>query len=91
MSETMPEPTLPWVKPTLHRTPYTITRVVTQPGKFGKKEVLLILNDKEQVSIWGSNYVYLYNVFGANVSNWLNKPITIHKNEAGHRVVEVPA
>jgi len=88
MSEMMPEPTLPWATITTTSTRFTITRVTAQPGKFGKREVLLQLDDKVQVSIWGANYLYLYNTFSADPDLWKGKRISIWKNDLGHRVVE---
>ena len=88
MSETMPAPTLPWANITAKPTAYIISAVNAQPGKFGKKEYILELDYKTQVSIWGSNYLYLYNSFGNQTSDWIGKEITLHKDgQTGYRVV----
>jgi len=58
----------------------TITRVRGEKGKYGT-DYIVTINSQEagevDMTMWGSNYNYLYNTHGHNPKNWEGKPISI--------------
>ena len=87
MLEAMPEPSIPWAKITETPQKFTISDTTAQPGKFGKVDVILILQDCK-LSVWGHNYTYLYNTFGPHPKDWVGKDVMIWKMPDGKRWVE---
>jgi len=59
----------------------TITGVRTEKGKYGTDYIVQIKpqdsNDTVEMTVWGSNYHYLYNTHGNNAEMWIGKPISI--------------
>jgi len=88
MSESMPEPLLMWAKVTEKPQTYKITRVYAQPGKMGRPDHLIDLDNEYRITVWGRNYQYLFNTFGRNSNDWIGKRITIWKNAEGHREIQ---
>lgn len=92
--EDMPTPEIPWVKVTEQPTTYEIQDVTFVTGKYGKRDTVLNLRHKSslmnyRLTVWGGNYNYLYNTFGANAANWVGKDIQV-KLEGKNRVVSLP-
>lgn len=58
-----------------------ITGVRTEKGKYGTDYILQIQplesNDTIEMTVWGSNYHYLYNTHGNDATKWIGKPISI--------------
>lgn len=80
--EDMPAPEIPWVKVTPTKTRYRIRDVAFVAGKFGKRDTILVLADPSSLStyrmtVWGGNYAWLYNTFGPNKADWIDKDISV--------------
>lgn len=78
----MPAPEIPWVKVTTTKTTYRIDDVAFVAGKFGKRDTILVLADPNslltyRMTVWGPNYIWLYNTYGPRKSNWIGKMISI--------------
>jgi hypothetical protein len=58
-----------------------ITGVRTEKGKFGTDFIVKIQPigyvEELEMTVWGSNYNYLYNTFGPKSEMWLNREICI--------------
>jgi len=58
----------------------TISRVRIEKGRFGNDYIVTINSPaagEVDMTMWGSNYNYLYNTHGNDASKWVGKPISI--------------
>jgi len=61
----------------------TISAVRSEKGKYGNDIIVTILSPEAgevAMTVWGSNYNYLYNTHGPDATKWVGKPISIVQN-----------